>query len=152
MSPLFPISDHSRRSTVYVLSGWYHLPNHPLLKREAKQALLNLLLNAPDSQLKIVWIVFRQQCLLLLNTGPLYLLFLKREIKSCALAGQPFRPDCASVAVDNTPDRSQTDSRARIFFSIMQALKRSKYSLRVFHVEAGSVITNKIYFLMVFLC
>src|SRR5208282_4059370 len=80
------------------------------------------------------------------------LLFLKCEIKSRALVGRSFRPDCASVAVDNTPDRSQTDSRARIFFNIMQALKRSKYSLRVFHVEAGSVITNKIYFLMVFLC
>src|SRR5271169_2386204 len=80
-----------------------------------------------------------------LTQDPLYLLFLQCEIKSCALAGQPFRPDCASVAVDNTPDRSQTDSRARIFFNIMQALKRSKYSLRVFHVEAGSVITNKIY-------
>jgi hypothetical protein len=68
------------------------------------------------------------------------------------MAGQPFGPDGASMAVDNTPDRSQTDSRAGIFINIMQALKRSKYPLRVFHVEADSVITNKIYFLMVFLC
>ena len=58
--------------------------------------------------------------------GLIFLLFLKREIKSRALAGRSFRPDCASVAVNNTLHRSQTDSRARIFFNIMQALKRSK--------------------------
>src|SRR5262249_47430313 len=66
-----------------------------------------------------------------------------RKIKSCAAAYVAFGPDSASVAMNDTLHRRQSDSGAFKLVRSVQTLEYSKQFVGILHVETNSIILNE---------
>src|SRR5471030_1310108 len=55
-----------------------------------------------------------------------------------------FDPDPAAMALDDFPDRCQSDTGAVIFLDVMQALEWRKQIMRILHIETRAVVANSI--------
>lgn len=71
------------------------------------------------------------------------------KIKRCPFLNLSFSPHLATMPVNNSLNRSQTNTCSGKFSSGMQSLKCAKKFLRMGHIKTSTIVAHKIYILTI---